>query len=527
MFWNDDCQKLSDQLWIPEKLIKQPNKRNYFRCDNNNISFSYYTNKDSFVPNIEFKDIIAIDNSLKKDKLFQSLHKKEIKRFDKEIINPKCTLSHEELKEKHFGFMDKINEKLVNLDGFIRSRKIQILPTPFQKKIIFKWIYDTTCIYNKLVSHFTQIYTKYNEILTNQGLDKKDVSKNLAKLIKDNNDFPISFEKLRSIKINDFTTEYSNTPYCVIADTIKEFVSNVKSNLTKMADGKISEFTFKHRKFNRKCRTITLESHYTTADGFYPSMLGKMKTNDSEFEWSSVKHDYKLIYDKYDKKFYIHVPKYCFPIKINGRKPIIIGDPGERIFQAFYALDHIILIGENLRDIISKRLLKIDKLKKKLNKPGKTKYNKKLQRKTRVRKHKYKKAIDRHHKKLEHLQKELHHKTAIYLCENYDRIMVTDFSSKKVSKKDGDLDPMTKRVLGKLSHYKFRQCLQQKCEKYGCQYLEVNEAWTSKTCCNCGNIKHDLGPNKEYKCDNCGITIWRDINGAINIFIKNRNYVVA
>ena len=69
------------------------------------------------------------------------------------------------------------------------------------------------------------------------------------------------------------------------------------------------------------------------------------------------------------------------------------------------------------------------------------------------------------------------------MCENYDRIMVTDFSSKKVSKKDGDLDPMTKRVLGKLSHYRFRQCLQQKCKKYSCQYLEVNEAWTSKTCC--------------------------------------------
>ena len=526
-FWNDECQKLSDLLWIPDELIHNHLERKFFKCENKNISFSYFTNKDSYIPDVKFLDIILPDNSSKKDKLYTSLHKKEITRMDKEIVNPNCKLSHKELQKKHFAFMDKINEKVDNLDGFIRANKIQILPSLKQKKIMFQWFYDTTCIYNKLVCHFTQIYTKYEEIIEAENLDKTDNAKKLAKLIKENKEFPISFKDLRAMKIDEFTEDYPNTPYCVIADTIKEFVSNTKGNLTKMIKGQIDGFEFKRRKINRQRRTISLESKYTTSVGFYPSILGKMKTNDPEFEWDNVKHDFKLIYDKYANKFYVHIPKYCFPIEISGRNPIIIGDPGERIFQAFYALDHVILIGENMRETICKRLLKIDKLKEKLNKPGKKKYNKKLKRMTRVRKCRFKRAINKHHMKLEHLQQELHHKTAIYLCENYDRIMVTDFSSKKVSSKDGDLDPMTKRVLGKLSHYKFRQCLQQKCEKFCCQYLEKNEAWTSKTCCNCGNIKYDLGSSEEYYCEKCKKRIARDINGAINIFIKNRNEVLA
>lgn len=525
MFWNDECKKLSDKLWIPKNLIHQSFERKNFKCDNKNITFNYYTNNDKFVPNIQFQNIPIYNNQMEKEKLFVSLHKKEITRMDKEISNPNCKLSHENLKEKHFNFVDKIEQKCSNLDGFIRAYKIQIFPTKSQKKTIFKWFDDTTFIYNKLVTQFMHIYNKYDTILSKKGLEGYDTKKQLVSMIKDNKEFPINFKTLRSLKISDYC-ENSSTPYCIIADTIKEFVSNVKSNLTKLLKGQITEFKFKHRKFNRKNRSITIESHYTTEKGFYPSIIGEMKTNDSIFQWQNIQHDYKLIYDKYDKKFYVHVPKYVFPIKIANRNIISISDPGERCFQSVYGLDHVILIGENMRDVISRRLLKIDNLKAKLNKPKKEKYNKKLEKKTRVRKHKYKRAIDKHHKKLEHLQQELHHKTAIYMCENYDRVMVTDFSSKKVSSKDGDLDAMTKRVLGKLSHYRFRQRLQQKCEKYGCQYLEVNEAWTSKTCCGCGNINHELGSNKVYECENCKITIPRDINGAINIFIKNKHLVL-
>ena len=48
----------------------------------------------------------------------------------------------------------------------------------------------------------------------------------------------------------------------------------------------------------------------------------------------------------------------------------------------------------------------------------------------------------------------------------------------------------------------------------------VNEAYTSKTCTKCGNIKEDLGSNIEYNYKKCGCTMKRDFVGAINVFLK-------
>jgi transposase len=103
--------------------------------------------------------------------------------------------------------------------------------------------------------------------------------------------------------------------------------------------------------------------------------------------------------------------------------------------------------------------------------------------------------------------------------------MVTDFSCKKVNSKYGVLSKDVKKVTGALSHYKFRQRLQNKCAEYRCQYLEVTEEWTSKTCCMCGSINMKLKDDRTLFCKTCEV-IDRDVNGSINIFIKNRHEVL-
>jgi transposase len=104
--------------------------------------------------------------------------------------------------------------------------------------------------------------------------------------------------------------------------------------------------------------------------------------------------------------------------------------------------------------------------------------------------------------------------------------MVTDFSSRKVSGKQKGLPKNHKKVLGKLSHYKFRQRLEHKCQEYRCQYIEVTEEYTSKTCCNCGEINKNLGKSKYFTCGKCKMIMDRDTNGSVNIFIKNRLEVI-
>ena len=51
---------------------------------------------------------------------------------------------------------------------------------------------------------------------------------------------------------------------------------------------------------------------------------------------------------------------------------------------------------------------------------------------------------------------------------------------------------------------------------------------SSKTCSDCGYIKHDLTLNERiYKCPACGLIIDRDLNAAINIREYARNEISA
>lgn len=59
--------------------------------------------------------------------------------------------------------------------------------------------------------------------------------------------------------------------------------------------------------------------------------------------------------------------------------------------------------------------------------------------------------------------------------------------------------------------------LQYKSELNGNKVIKVNEAWTSKTCCGCGCIhENQTLDDRILNCD-CGLSIDRDVNGAINI----------
>ena len=71
------------------------------------------------------------------------------------------------------------------------------------------------------------------------------------------------------------------------------------------------------------------------------------------------------------------------------------------------------------------------------------------------------------------------------------------------------------------SQYKFRMKLINKAKIFGTTIILCKENYTSKTCTNCGNIKHDLGASKIYKCSKCSIILDRDYNGARNIMLRN------
>jgi putative transposase len=60
--------------------------------------------------------------------------------------------------------------------------------------------------------------------------------------------------------------------------------------------------------------------------------------------------------------------------------------------------------------------------------------------------------------------------------------------------------------------------LEQKCTKFGGQFVRVNPKYTSQTCCECG-YKHKLNRKNQsdFVCLECGFELNADINAAYNI----------
>lgn len=139
----------------------------------------------------------------------------------------------------------------------------------------------------------------------------------------------------------------------------------------------------------------------------------------------------------------------------------------------------------------------------------------------------------RKHQKIIDIVENMHNQLSSYLTKNYDNILVPQLPVKKmVRKSETGLTPASREVkrvinsrtshlLVNLSFDKFLNKLKSMCSFRKVKLYIVNESYTSKTCGLCGNIKEDLGGNKIYKCDKCGLNINRDYNGARNILLKN------
>jgi len=71
-----------------------------------------------------------------------------------------------------------------------------------------------------------------------------------------------------------------------------------------------------------------------------------------------------------------------------------------------------------------------------------------------------------------------------------------------------------------VSWFQFHQELHCQCKKQGKWFTKINQ-WipSSKTCNCCRYVKQNLTlSDRTYHCDNCGLSIDRDLNAVINIY---------
>ena len=229
---------------------------------------------------------------------------------------------------------------------------------------------------------------------------------------------------------------------------------------------------------------------------------------ENNFKLNQIKKDFKIHYNSKTNVFILLIPEEKTYINNKVKRNKIISlDPGIRTFQTCYSEEECIKIGDNLKETINKYLIRIDKV-------NNDKYIKNKQRK---------RIENKCYNKIENLVNDLHWKTINYLTDISEIILIGNLSTKHIvsNKSNNNLNKKIKRIGSLMKLYIFKQRLQYKCNIKNVKYKEINEAYTSKTCSNCGFLNLKLGANKKLKCEICENEIDRDFNGAKNIMLLN------
>jgi putative transposase len=220
----------------------------------------------------------------------------------------------------------------------------------------------------------------------------------------------------------------------------------------------------------------------------------------------------KLIWDKQSGKMSLAIPKPVKFRKRTTRKNCLASvDPGVSPFATYYSLGSWGMIGEKWYQKAKGYLKKSDELLKK------EKESARHWQKARLRK-----AAARCRLKVQNIVKNLHYQGANFLTKSFQYILLPKMNTKNmVSTEKRNISRHVARAIMTSSQYRFRQILIRKAKENSSTVILCKEHYTSKTCSNCGSLKNDLGSKKVYECDNCGITLHRDYNGARNILIRN------
>lgn len=182
-------------------------------------------------------------------------------------------------------------------------------------------------------------------------------------------------------------------------------------------------------------------------------------------------------------------------------------DPGVRTFITYFSENSCGFIGQGDFSRIQRLAHYADDLE------SRTSNVKNKQKKFRMRL-----AKSRIFEKIKNLITELHHKSALFLVKNFDYILLPTFETQQMSKKAlRKIKSKTVRAMLTFSHFKFTMFLKHKAFEFGKVVIGVNEAYTSKTHPETGEIRN-IGSAKRIRTSAGWVN--RDIVGARNIMLR-------
>ena len=266
-----------------------------------------------------------------------------------------------------------------------------------------------------------------------------------------------------------------------------------------------------------------------------PSDRTVMRTEDGKSLPKTFEHDCRVVRERLSGHFYLVIPTELDMLVPETQGPecmegsakghVVAIDPGVRTFATCYDPERARFVewgmtggrkngshdGIELLGWLSRKVARLER-------------NSKLehgQSRKRIRA-----VANRVRARVRNLTDELHHQLALWLCRNYELILLPKFSVKGVSRRK-KLAPGKRRLMGstsvrrlyQMSPFRFRQFLIHKAREYGTRVEICDEHFTTKTCSRCGQM-HEVGAAKAFACSACGLACDRDFNASKNILLR-------
>ncbi len=122
------------------------------------------------------------------------------------------------------------------------------------------------------------------------------------------------------------------------------------------------------------------------------------------------------------------------------------------------------------------------------------------------------KVVAKIHEQIKNQRKDFCHKQARKIVDHYQYICVEDLNVRNMI-----VGSHFAKSIVDASWNQFRQFLTYKAAEAGRKLGEVNPAYTSQRCSQCGNLESKKLREREHKCFQCGYIAHRDFNAAQNI----------
>ena len=378
-----------------------------------------------------------------------------------------------------------------------KSRKIRIYPDRHQRTKLKLWSDAGRFTYNRTI-----------ELLSSDGAPKaswltikKDILTRLPDWTK-----PVPYE-VKSHAIRDA---------CLAISAAKKFNRQLTADKAKglRQEGNYARAHFRSRK--NPSQTIFIHASALSQKGVYHTILGELKRREpiphahGDAKLTLRHHQYHLSVPF--KRMGPHLSESNLESNLQRQRPdqarVVALDPGVRNFITWFSEDGCGKLGEQDFGRIQRLCQHQDNL---------------LSRAARApsrRRRNMRRAAGRMTVRIQNLINELHHKTARYLVDNFDVILLPDFkTSGMVTRGQRRIRSKTVRNLLSFAHHRFRNFLRHKASENGRTVLIVKEAYTSKTVSWTGEINHKLGGRKTVSSSD-GRRMDRDHNGARGIFLR-------